>query len=314
MENNKLKKLGKYFTKGLQAGVLATALIAGNASCSQPSGDSGYEIDDNQGQQGGNQQNQGQQPAYYIDEALGGQRFAEEGAIWQSNKGPQQFSSHYADAKKFIAGKVTELSAMIKGQTSNDLYRAINQALVQYNNNLAIDKNITNNYNALAPIFARFEKTTTIDTDDTKLFQYRTSYQVLAAKAYNESLGHAKNKSWVPTNSEIKISGANDFFNEELVYANLSYEELTANNNQRAKSIMNSTLAEIANETGTNSAVLKKVVELALYNESLYGLHDLGLGDVGDFTTSLEQRTLTNFYMKIIDTKTSTQSIDDRTM
>ena len=51
-----------------------------------------------------------------------------------------------------------------------------------------------------------------------------------------------------------------------------------------------------------------------MYNESLYGLHDLGLGDVGDFTTSLEERTLTNFYMKIIDTKTSTQSIDDRTM
>ena len=92
--------------------------------------------------------------------------------------------------------------------------------------------------------------------------------------------------------------------------ANLSYNELTVD---KAKAIMNKSLNNIAGMTNTDSAVLKKVVELALYNESLYGLNDMAADDrVNNQTLRSERRA--DAFRIIINSVAATQNFDDRTM
>lgn len=94
----------------------------------------------------------------------------------------------------------------------------------------------------------------------------------LAHSAYNKSFGDRKNqRSFLAGNNEMQnYSGS--YFCEKLVLANLSYDELTVT---VAKKHMNDTMDYIASNNGVDSSILKKFVELALYNESLYGLNDL---------------------------------------
>ena len=277
------------------------------------SGDSGYEIDDNQGQQGGNQQNQGQQPAFYINEELGGQKFVDKGnwnlVTVDSNK---EFNESYTNANQYINGKVAELQKLWqKENTGSVLSNQVSTALDGFNQGTSIGQKIRNNYTTLAPVFVTMHDSL---IDDVDFFRFKASYHKLAHNAYNNSLGHWRNSedNRVLTNKEMK-NLSNNAFVDELEMANLSYDELTVN---KAKEIMNNSLRAIANQTNTNTAVLKKVVELALYNESLYGLNDLAkLDKVVSLETPLREYSI--FDSKINDARYNieTQSIDDgRTM
>lgn len=308
MENNKLKKLGKYFTKGLLTGVLATALMAGTAGCSQPAG--GNVIEKDGSGNGGNGQNT--QPTYYINEEFGGQRFVESNADWTSYDINQdtEFETRYTNAKTFMNQKVNALNQDLQYESST-LGKKIKTMLNNFNKNQNIADNIDANNYAIAQVFAEFEKNLSTTT---KLNRYRATYHLLAANAYNESMGDWKNAKGFTTNKEI--TGAdNSFFKLELKNAgNLNYDDLTADNNKKAKEIMNEELTSISLNTGINSAVLKKVVELALYNESLYGLHDFAKINDVNISNALSGRSFETLYDYTIDAKDNTRSIDDRTM
>ena len=318
MENNKLKKLDKYFTKGLLAGVLATALIAGNVSCSQPAGGNDTEFTGGNGGNGGNNDNEQEtgwkQPAYMnVTEEFGGQRFVEEKTNWlYDNQGYTKFTAHCDDANQYIDGKVAELQKLWQEtNTGSVLSDQINTALNNFNNGTSIDEKIDNNYNALATIFVNIEDN--LSTSSSRDYHsFKASYHKLAANAYNKSLGHGENSqdSRVLTNQEMKNLPEN-YFIDELAMANLTYNELTV---KKAQEIMNNSLAGIANKTTTDTALLKKVVELAMYNESLYGLADLARFDNIVSLGTLRQFDIFDDKIYIERHSTKTQIIDDRTM
>lgn len=313
----KLKKLGKYFTKGLQAGVLATALIAGNVSCSQPAGGNDTEFTGGNGGNGGNQQNGWQQPAYMnITEEFGGQRFVESNADWfydTQNDKNTKFTARYNDANQYIDGKVDELQKLWQEtNTGSPLSDQINTALNNFNNGTSINENIENNYGALIPVFATMEETFLSDAQTFHAFN--ASYHKLAAYAYNQSLGAYKSSIDFQSNKEMRNLKEN-FFVDELNYAGLSYDELT---DTYARTLMNQYLSTIAVNTDTDQALLKKVVELALVNESLYGLNDYANRTSVSNQDFTRERSYDRFYMRINDKinnmTTMNYNQDDRTM
>lgn len=300
---DKLKKLGKYFTKGLQAGVLATALIAGNVSCSNSAGGSTVENPivtptppkDN---------TESTWPSYYINTEFGGQRFVDYN-LDANTFNKTKFDDSYTIAREFMATKVKELSNDIAGQTYIPMYRKIDAALKAMNNGNNIADNITNNYEALATVFADFEKNQFKNYNEAEIYDYKTSYYKLADEAYNQSLtklyAHQESQSF-PANMDMnKDSG---YFVNTLSKANYTYDTLTV---AEAKKCMKNTLNDIANQNGVDSNVLKKFVELALYNESLYGLNDFAKARA--INTTLRARKVSDFDTAIGDAKDNIQSL-----
>lgn len=301
---DKLKKLGKYFTKGLQAGVLATALIAGNVSCSNSAGGDSTTIDGNFNQ-GGNGDQTSKWPSYYINKDFGGQQFVDYNLDADTfNK--TKFDDSYKVAREFMATKVKELSNDIAEQTYIPMYRKIDAALKAMNNGNNIADNITNNYEALATVFADFEKNQLKNYSEAKIYDYKTSYYKLADEAYNQSLtklyAHQESQSF-PANMDMnKDSG---YFVDALSKAaSYDYDTLTV---AEAKKCMKNTLNDIANKNGVDSNVLKKFIELALYNESLYGLNDFAKARTID--TTLRARKVSDFDTAIGDAKDNIQSL-----
>lgn len=281
------------------------------------SGDSGGGSDiENDGGNGGNQQNGWQQPAYMnVTEEFGGQRFVEEKTNWlYDNQGYAKFTAHCDDAERYIADKVVELQKLWEEKnTGSALSSQINTALNNFNNGTSIDEKIINNYTAMAPVLVTMENNLLSDAP-VNYHRYKSSYYKLAANAYNKSLGHCENSpdNRVLTNKEMKNMPEN-FFVDVLNFANLTYNELTV---KKAQEIMNDSLMEVANKTNTDTAVLKKVVELAMYNESLYGLTDLAkLDTVVSRGAPLRKLTVLEDIIGQEWNNTKTQSIDDgRTM
>ena len=315
---DKLKKLGKYFTKGLQAGVLATALIAGNVSCSNSAG--GDSIDFNGGYVSDDDQTS-KWPSYYINTEFGGQRFVETNAAWYNNpaNADQEFTTHYNKANEFINKKVEELQELWQEKnTGSTLSKQINKALNSFNQGSTIAAQINNNYNALAPVFDIMTDNLLDNAENIDFNRFNVSYYKLAADAFNQSVGklaEGENKKNFTTNTEL-IDDSSNFFASELNDAKLSYADATNRNN--AVDRMNGYLNTIATKTNTNLDVLKKVVELELYNESLYGLNDFtvvcGVFNQGLTTT---KRRLDIFQTAIRNATYSlanTQNLDDRTM
>lgn len=310
---DKLKKLGKYFTKGLQVGFLATAFIAGNVSCSNAAG--GDSIEFNGGYVGDGDQTS-KWPSYYINTEFGGQRFTELTAkLYVDNNRDASFDKYYTNAKKFMNAKVDELANLVNNSDIGPFYGQIKTLLQNYSKANTIKNNIENNYNALAPIFKAM-RNTLVNNEDFNRFN--VSYYKLAADAFNQSVGklaEGENKKNFTTNTEL-IDDSSNFFASELNDAKLSYADATNKNN--AVDRMNGYLNTIATKTNTNLDVLKKVVELALYNESLYGLNDFtvvcGVFNQGLTTT---KRRLDIFQTAIRNATYSlanTQNLDDRTM
>ncbi|MBP3367273.1 MAG: hypothetical protein J6K96_09865 [Treponema sp.] len=256
--------------------------------------------------------NPDQYPAYYIDEELGGQKFVAEDTEWyyeeQAVKN-QKFTDAYTMAQKFMRQKVTELQTAVTGQTDNNYYKMIDTVLQKYNSEQNIADNINANYYAFAPLFDKMENVLLSNYTTEDYHAYVASYYKLAHNAYNESLGMGKGSLALQANRDMKDLPENTYVSE-LAMANLSYNELTVD---KAKAIMNKSLNNIAGMTNTDSAVLKKVIELALYNESLYGLNDMVSNDkVNNQSLRYERRA--DEFKVIINSIAATQSIDDRTM
>lgn len=317
---DKLKKLGKYFTKGLQAGVLATTLIAGNVSCSNSVGGSTVEYPIVTPPTLPKDDTESTWPSYYINKDFGGQQFVEKDANWyNSSNGNQEFTAHYNTANEFINKKVKELQKLWQEKnTGSTLSNQINITLNSFNKGSTIAAQINNNYNALAPVFGIMTDNLLDNAENIDFNRFNVSYYKLAADAFNQSVGklaEGENKKNFTTNTEL-IDDSSNFFASELNDAKLSYADATNRNN--AVNRMNGYLNTIATKTNTNLDVLKKVVELALYNESLYGLNDFtvvcGVFNQGLTTT---KRRLDIFQTAINNATYSisnVQNLDDRTM
>lgn len=291
---------------------MATALIAGNVSCSQPAGGN---VIDGGVNGGGEEETDWKQPAYMnVTAEFEGQRFVEAGTDWQTdNQGYTKYTARYNDADKYINCKVTELNNLWqKNNTGSALSNQIGNALSNFNNGASISGKINNNYAALAPVFATMESDLLKNEDTVNYYRYKTSYQKLAANAYNNSLGHWSNSedNRVLTNKEMKNLPEN-YFVKELGWAGLDYNKLTV---KEARNNMNDFLTQVSASTNTSPTVLKKVVELALYNESLYGLNDLAKLDNLVFRETLRVMDIFETAISTARNNTRTQSIDDRTM
>ncbi|MCH5282224.1 MAG: hypothetical protein J1E59_01045 [Treponema sp.] len=303
---DKLKKLGKYFTKGLQAGVLATALIAGNVSCSNSSGGSTVEYPIVTPPTLPKDDTESTWPSYYINKDFGGQQFVDYN-LDANTFNKTKFDDSYKVAREFMATKVKELSNDIAGQTYIPMYEKIDAALKAMNKGNNIADNITNNYEALATVFADFEKNQLTNYSEAEIYDYKTSYYKLADEAYNESLtklyAHQVSISF-PANGDMYKGDSNSYFNNALAKANYDYDTLTVD---EAKKCMKNTLNDIANQNGVDSNVLKKFVELALYNESLYGLNDYT--NARGISTTLRAREVSDFSIAISEARREMQSL-----
>ena len=273
MENNKLKKLGKYFTKGLLTGVLATALMAGTAGCIQPAGGNGTEFN---GGNGGEQTETGwTKPSYMnISAEFEGQQFLklDNGVRWANDQNRDtNFDTSYKNAQDFLKNKLAELQKTVNTSKTGSLTNEINTLLNNYNTGTNISATIDNNFTALAPVMSKMENTLLNNNED-DFNKYRVSYYKLAHNAYQNSLGSlSKNTTFRVNQQMLSDIYPNNYFAGELSDTNLSYSELDV---VKARTLMNDNLSKISNKTGTDLAVLKKVINLALYNESLYGLND----------------------------------------
>ena len=299
-----MKKTRNLCIRALCAIFVGVVLGCSGSSSSEES-DIGNDIDANN--------NEWQQPDYYIDEELGGQQFVDPNKPWRNGTPMlEYFNDSYANAQKFMAKKVTELSQEIAGQTHIPLYQEIDTALKKFNTGDNIKDNITNNYTALAPVFADIEDKQLLEIYDNKEWNdYKCSYYKLAHYAYNQSLCDCKYETSLryPANNEM----ANDnysLFVQLLGYANYDYDTLTV---PEAKRCINNTLNEVANNNGVDSTVLKKFMELALYNESLYGVNDLAKS-ANLNTTLRSQRKMTMFTNYIIQAGNDLQTTDGEPM
>ncbi|MDE7292113.1 MAG: hypothetical protein K2N58_08725 [Treponemataceae bacterium] len=271
------------------------------------------EIGNDDGAGNSDNTNEWQQPDYYLDEELGGQQFVDPNKPWIGGEIMETYyTDSYKNAQKFMAKKVTELSQEIAGQTHIPLYQEIDTALKKFNTGDNIRDNITNNYTALAPVFADIENNQLLNSYDSKQwYDYKCSYYKLAHYAYNQPLGNFKYETSLlfPANNEM----ANDnysLFVQLLGYANYDYDTLTV---PEAKRCINNTLNEVANNNGVDSTVLKKLMELALYNESLYGVNDLAKS-ANLNTTLRSQRKMTMFANYINQASNDLQTTDGEPM
>jgi len=282
------KKLGKYFTKGLQAGVLATALMLGTAGCGNNAGGSTVEEEytptptptpTRPGECTGDH-------FQYKYEELGGVQFVGDNEDWDRTyiDIDETFDNHYDKAMQFMYQKIADLQQDLnKVDTNNPLYKLIDIALKkdpakdeEYTEG-HITTVINNNYENLAPVFAHFQKQYLNGNGNPydqvagmKYNRFNACYHLLAKEAFNKSIGTVSRETF-ETNQEY--NKADSFFDAELADANLYYTTQTFTKDI-AKEYMEESLQDIAGETATDKKILKKVVELALYNESLYGLHD----------------------------------------
>ena len=222
----------------------------------------------------------------YEYEELGGVQFVGGNEDWDRTyiDIDETFDNHYDKAMQFMYKKIANLQKDLnKVDTENNpLYKLIGTALKkdpaqdeQYEP--TISTVINNNYENLAPIFAHFQKQylneqgNSYDNDaKIKYNCFQACYHLLAREAFNKSIGNVSRGTF-ETNTEY--TEHDYFFNAELAKAGLNCTTQTFTT-AIAKENMKVTLDEIANKTNTDSAILQKVVELALYNESLYGLHD----------------------------------------
>lgn len=294
MEN----KLGNYFTKGLQAGVLATALIAGNVSCSQPSG--GSEID-------------GPTPpdeptvtswGYNDNNFSGFNGFVEYGKHYYDSTA--DFTTDYNAATTNMGNELTELNKLIAEQSGkyNYNYDAITKQLSTYNTGNNISERIENNYKAVGPVINQL----LTKVNDDVYNKYYVYYYALAHEAYKKSLSNNSQSLDFQVNQEMhKDSGT--FFAQKLHLAKCDYDTVTQNSGTG----MMDRLTEIAQATKIDETVLKKIIELALYNESLYGLNDLAYGEVSISGLKATQHSI-NDIKDYTNTQSKTINMDDRTM
>lgn len=290
-----MKKLTK-----ISAGIAVLALSFAAGCSNSSSGSDDYTIDDPIIQPDDPIVKPGQEyPDFYINEEFGGQKFVADGENWNRYDvdGAKEFADRNAYAQKFMQAKVAELNQMLAGQNKVGLYKEIDTALKNFTTD-----DVRANYEALAPVFKYMEK----DLSDEQFYEHRVGYYKLAA-AYNNSLGYMRNSTSYVTNNEM-IDSPYSFFAQELAQTKYSYDELT---DAKAKQIMVNTLTNVAAQTSTDVETLKKVMNLALYNKSLYGLYNFA-GNICHVIDPITERSVLEFHECIasVNWQTNTYNLD----
>ncbi len=285
MENQKLKKLGKYFTKGLQAGVLATALMLGTAGCGNNAGGSTVEEEYHPTPDKDHTQEETKTlkdmtadeiRAQYNISDYSGIAFAPDNIDFARTddqaKGPQL----YNDAKIIMDKMVAELQNDLDNEYENEYIALMKQNLAnsrnQNNNTTYVGDDVKNNYEAYANIMYPLRDSL---VDDKDFFAFNACYEYLAVDAYKKSLGNYKNSKDFDTDLT-----KSSIFDSHLSRTDLTYDAM---NGDFVRDKMDNLLSTIGETTNVNPALIKKTIELALYNESLHGLHDTAakVGNIG---------------------------------
>ena len=273
--NKKLEKLGRYFNRGLKIGVLTTAMMATGVGCVQNVDNAGYEYPEEKPHEKTldeiNQERDQGLEIYIFNR----HRFADVNDTLMGDGSKEQRlalgTQRFKEAQAFMTEKVDEFNQMVATDPNaawllstqpNPGY--ITENLSRYNHT-SIDAAINQNYQNFAKFLAQIQHKFTQNNRNDDLYKFATCYDKLAVRAYDDSLGLKQSKFGLPTfrddepeiNQELAEYGIpNDYHTVEATLAGL--------------------LDDVAHQTGCRRATLQAAVEMALYNEGLFGLSDLG--------------------------------------
>lgn len=306
-----MKGTGKVYIRILCAIFVGVVLGCSGGASGGGIGDGG-----STGVNGGGEETGWKQPDYMnITAEFEGQQFIkfnEYGDRWYDDPNKNaNFKASYDNAMAFMGNEVKGLS----NEQYGDLSTEINKVLNGYNKGTNISETIDKNFTALAPVMSEMENTLLAKSEN-DFNRYRVSYYKLAHNAYQNSLGTISENTTFKVNQQMLSDiFSNNFFAKKLETAKLSYSEVTI---EEAKNIMKTSLNKISANTNASTAVLEKIIELALYNESLYGLNDYAKAEqVNSYSNNLRHEHSINDIGDYIDIyeNNKTRNLDDgRTM
>ena len=178
----------------------------------------------------------------------------------------------YIYARKFMEGQVDEFNRAMQKEKNATFKQLANDLVAnnpfEHNVSGSIDGIINKNNHNFGTLFGNM----IYHLNDLQREQAGFCYQYLANRAYNDSLGE-KAGTMETANAEIaKVK-------QELTKLDVQL------NDQAVEDTLCGLLGDVAKQTGIAQGVLVRGVNLALYNEGLWGLRDLG-GSVRSITTS----------------------------
>ena len=260
MDKKLLKKLGNYFSKGVKVGALTTALLMGTGCdpLTKDNQETHQEIDYDQNLQS------------YI---FLRHRFVEEGAkisYEDSDKTKLAFANrHFNDATAYMRDKIADLQRQIyENEPNGNFLQPICDEIFKDkdgNPDDGIEKFVTiDQILGLSDFKYSNLLAATIAKSEEEYYDFQPCYELLALRAYNDSLGYLKDSDKLPLNKE-----------KSGMIVDLRYSGLTPNYNL-IEDRLNQMLQNAADNTGVSVQTLQDVVNLSLLNASLWGARDLG--------------------------------------
>ena len=277
--NNKLKKIGNYFNKGVKIGMLSAALAMGAVGCKANVDEPGYD---------------------YVEETpletyyFARHRFASENTVNEvvdqdlDKKEKIAWSNkHFNEIKDYMLPKVEDFMAKVERENGGDNFlRTICRKNFTYSNgdygykgfSGKLDQDIQFNNHVyseiLGAIGAKF--TTAIANqenrelvDDRDYDNFKAIYDILALRSYNDSLGDMQNNASYPFNGERSNI-------EAAVVNNKSSQDYTANpqDMRNVEDTLKKALQLVSTNTGVSLQTLTDAVNLSLLNASIWGARD----------------------------------------
>lgn len=259
MENNKLKKLGKYFTKGAKIGLMAAMLATTACNNELELGEKPTEIE---------------QPTskYEIEQDLEKHIFERHRFVRKDeeflNGGEfgtlvEKGNFYYYHAKEFMGQKLALFNDAMQRE-SNPKFKQLAQNMVDNNRfndvgTYTIDKVIAANCHDYGAYLGNIIYPMSIDDRG----KFMACYDYLANRAYNDSLGQR--------------AGQKKQANKELTEIKQELRDHGVDVNDHA---VEGTLCEMLQDiewvVGVSSGTLFQGVNIALFNEGMWGARDLG--------------------------------------
>ncbi len=185
---------------------------------------------------------------------------------------------YFYHAKEFMADQLSEFNRAMQNE-SNETFKQLAQNMVDNNKfnasgTYTIDQVISQNNFDCGKFFGHIEYNI---ADDDDYFKFVACYDYLANRAYNDSLGAQ--------------AGTRTKANEELAEIKQELSNLgIAANDQNVEGILCDLLDEVEKKTGVRRTTLVKGVNIALYNEGMWGVRDLG-GSAEAITSDASPKT-----------------------
>lgn len=255
-----LKKLGNYFSKGVKVGALTTALLMGTG-CDPLTKDN---------QETHQEINYDQNLQSYI---FLRHRFVEEGAkisYEDSDKTKLAFANrHFNDATAYMRDKIADLQRQIyENEPNGNFLQPICDEIFKdkdgnpenwLDDRYVIDQIVGQNDYIYSNLLSA-----AIAKSGAEYYDFEPCYEMMALRAYNDSLGYLKDSDKLPFNKE-----------RGGIIADLRRSGLNPNYNL-IEDRLNQMLQNAADKTGVSVQTLQDVVNLSLLNTSLWGARDLG--------------------------------------